>query len=153
SRHPILPAHHPLLPELLGNPRATVASFVLMIDTLDFLRQLGVGLGPYGLPCFRPLVITTTRNTQGHATLLNRKLNRQFFNHRIPLCGSSPSMLIAFFKISRWRLRYSISPCCWRIFSNISSGLICSPSSCAGFRCLRLSFFQRVRLYSVTPMS
>jgi transposase len=25
-----------------------------------------------------------------------------------PLCGSSPSMLMAFFKISRWRLRYSI---------------------------------------------
>ena len=32
-----------------------------------------------------------------HETLLNPKLNRQFFDHRIPLFLSSPSMLVVFF--------------------------------------------------------
>ena len=43
------------------------------------------------------------------------KFFRIEINQRIPLCGSSESMLIAFFKISRWRCRYSFSRCRWRI--------------------------------------
>src|SRR6516225_4843908 len=124
-----------------------------MVDAADLLQQFGVESAPFGLFRSPPLVITTTRHAQRHTTLLNRKLNRQFFDHRIPLCGSSPSMLIAFFKISRWRLRYSISFCCCRIFSTICSGLSCSPSSCPGFNCPNWALFHSVRLYSLTPNS
>src|SRR5260370_27171187 len=56
-------------------------------------------------------------------------------------------MLIAFFKISRWRLRYSFSFCSCRIFSNISSGLSGFPSSSPGFNCPQVrSLPQRQRV-------
>src|SRR5260221_673488 len=54
------------------------------------------------------------------------------------------TMLIAFFKISRWRLRYSFSFCSCRIFSNISSGLSGFPSSSPGFNCPRYALFHSV---------
>src|ERR1700748_2622103 len=58
-------------------------------------------------------------------------------------------MLIAFFRISRCRLRYSFSFWSRRISANICSGLLCSPSISAGACCLKYAFFHRLRLYSL----
>src|SRR5258708_49134 len=62
-------------------------------------------------------------------------------------------MLIAFFRISRCRLRYSISLCCCRISAAIWAGLCsCALISADGCR-LRYCFFHRFRLYSLTSSS
>ena len=50
-------------------------------------------------------------------------------DQRIPLCGSSESMLTAFFKISRWRRRYSTSR--WR--RRISAAGSVNPASLRPF--------------------
>src|SRR6202035_4646231 len=62
-------------------------------------------------------------------------------------------MLIAFFKISRCRLRYSTSLCNCRIVCAICSGLCCCPSICTGCCRFKYAFFHPCRLASLHPSS
>ncbi len=65
ARYAILSTPQSFLPELARNPRATVTTFVLLIDTLDFFPQFSICLGSRRLLRSRPLIITTARNAQG----------------------------------------------------------------------------------------
>src|SRR6201985_385287 len=62
-------------------------------------------------------------------------------------------MLIAFFKISRCRRRYSISLCCCLMVTTSSLGSCEPPSSFAGARLLRYFLFHPLRLMSLQPNS
>src|ERR1700748_3532657 len=62
-------------------------------------------------------------------------------------------MLIAFFKISRCRRRYSISLCCCLMVATSSLGSCEPPSSFAGARLLRYFLFHPLRLMSLQPNS
>src|ERR1700747_1913114 len=62
-------------------------------------------------------------------------------------------MLIAFFKISRCRRRYSISLCCCLMVATSSSAFCGPPSSFAGARLLRYFLFHPLRLMSLQPNS
>ena len=59
-----------------------------------------------------PCRIAGARDIECIAEFRNGVLWPHRINQRIPLCGSSESMLTAFFKISRWRRKYSTSR--WR---------------------------------------
>src|ERR1700741_2960662 len=62
-------------------------------------------------------------------------------------------MLMAFFRISRCRRRYSISFCCCLMVATSSSGSCGPPSSFAGARLLRYFLFHPLRLMSLQPNS
>lgn len=96
--------------ELAGHSGAAVAAGVAVgVDGVHMDEELCVG-------CFAAArdpggrgVIAAAGDTQGLAKFGDGKGVPHGMDQRIPLCGSSESMLMAFFKISRWRRRYSTS--------------------------------------------
>src|SRR5258708_25561321 len=140
----ILSTFDPILAQCLPHSWTAVTAFIGLKDFLYLLHQFGLLSLPLTWLCLLPLIVPTAGYPQRFATFLDSIFHRKSPNHRIPGFGSSPTMLIAFFKISRWRLRYSFSFCSCRIFSNISSPLSCFPSSSPGFNCPRYALFHSV---------
>ena len=116
ARHPVDRAGRAGVLQLAGQARAAVATGVRVgVDRLDAPEQPRVGLRPgRGTTRARGVVAAA-----GHAECVTEfadgKGALQGSNHRMPLVGSSERMLMAFFKISRWRRRYSTSRCRRRI--------------------------------------
>ena len=81
----------------------------------DLVKELLIGTAAFTRFTFAEVVISGAGDAQSLAKFSDWEVLPHRINQRIPLCGSSESMLIAFFKISRWRRRYSFSRCRRRI--------------------------------------
>lgn len=93
-------------PQFAGHARTAVAAGVAVsVDALHRLDELLVG----SCPSLRRLrscgVVARARHVQGFTKFGELEVFPHGIDQRIPLCGSSESMLMAFFKISRWRRR------------------------------------------------
>ena len=90
--------------EFGGHSRTSINPFVAMsVDTFDLGFQTSVLGGPWAgcRPSVPPGIKAAAGETEGLTKLANTVLGPHHFNQRIPNCGSSPSMLMAFFRISR----------------------------------------------------
>src|SRR6202043_220451 len=150
-RYSILSAVDPILAKRLAHPGTAVTPFIGCKDSPYLLHQFGLLSLPQSRFGFGPLIIPTAGNPKGFATFLDRIFHRSSPNPPIPGFGSSPTILIAFFKISRCRLRYSTSLCNCRIVCAICSGLCCCPSICTGCCRFKYAFFHPCRLASLHP--
>ena len=123
--------------QLLGHARAAVrAGMAMVMDGFHRLEQLLVLLGAGARPPGRAGVASASRDAQGLTQLVQVKILPHGLNQRIPLCGSSESMLTAFFRISRWRRRYSISRWRRRISAaGSATGAPLRPFGCAETAC------------------
>src|SRR5207247_5388883 len=135
---------------------AGVAMRVNGVHLLDQLLVVVLALARWALP---RRVITGGGHLQGFAEFSDVKTFPHGINQRIPLGGSSESMLIAFFRISRWRRRYSFSRCKRRISPAASArGTSLRPCGCAAAPCAtcplpRALYRQDLRELAETPSS
>ena len=88
--------------QLAGQARTAVGAGVAMgVNAPDLGEQVGIGASPRSRGPSAGGEIARTANPEGCAEFGDLELSAHGVNQRIPLAGSSESMLIAFFKISR----------------------------------------------------
>jgi len=93
-----------------SHSRTAVAPGVAVrVNDSDLVKELLIGTVAFTRFTFAELVISGARDAKGLAKFSDKEVLPHRINQRIPPCGSSESMLIAFFRISRWRRRYSTS--------------------------------------------
>src|SRR3981189_3420282 len=100
-RYSILSALDPILAKRLAHPGTAVTPFIGCKDSPYLLHQFGLLSIPQSRFGFLPLIIPTAANPKGLATFLGRIFHPSTPQPRIPGFGSSPSMSLAFFKITR----------------------------------------------------
>ena len=119
--------------EFASHPGASVAAGVTVgVDGVHVRGELRVGLFAAARDARDRGVIAAAGDAECLAKFADGKGVPHGVNQRIPLGGSSESMLMAFFKISRWRRRYSTSRCRRRISPAASArGASRRPFGCA----------------------
>jgi hypothetical protein len=137
ASHPVLGATFSARRQFAGQARTAVGAGVAMgVDGPDLVEQAGIGASPRPLGPSAGGEIARTANSEGFAEFGDLELSAHGVNQRIPLAGSSESMLIAFFKISRWRRRYSFSRWRRRISPAASArGTPLRPGACGAAAC------------------
>ena len=101
------------IPKFGSHPWTAICAGVAMgVDDFDLTEENGVGLSPWPGDLLAGGVIPRRGHLESCAEFGNGIGGPHRVNQRIPSCGSSLTMLMAFFKMSRWRRRYSFS--LWR---------------------------------------
>ena len=96
--------------QFVGHPGAAVrAGLAMGMDGAHLIEELLVVGVAFGRRPGARGVVTASGDVESFAEFGDEKLGPHGIDQRIPLCGSSESMLMAFFRISRWRRRHSFS--------------------------------------------
>ena len=108
SGYTILRAANSESSKFTSHSRTAVAPGVAVrVNDSHLVEELLICTAAFTRFTFAEVVISGARDAQSLAKFSDREVLPHRINQRIPLCGSSESMLLAFFKISRWRRRYS----------------------------------------------
>src|SRR6476660_4615179 len=145
-------AHVSLTSQLLGHPRAAIASFVLAINAADSLNPQPVAHLTCRFSSVAPGVVAAAGDFQYSAQLSYRVIFAHRFDHLIALFYSSDRMPMVFFKMSRCMVtRANSLRSCWisRLISSAVLGIGASTGLAAG----PYSLFQSRRFQKLTPNS
>src|SRR5690349_140567 len=135
ARHPVFAAPDARGAQGPRHPRAAIAAFVRLKDFPNALPQNPIGLGTLTHFVFLPLVVAAAAHLQGLTAVLDAEFHRKLLDHRIPGFGSSPTMLIAFFRMARCCSRYCTCLRKARFSRSISAALMVRPSTWIGAAC------------------
>jgi hypothetical protein len=101
----IFPTGLAVFAESVNDARAPVSGFTLPVNGYDAIAEFQVLESAFRRFTFEPGVVRAAADIERGTEFGYGEIGREFIDHSIPLAGPSERMLMAFFKISRWRLR------------------------------------------------